>query len=454
LVEELQLAPLAGWVQLLRAHDSDDPVAAERWARQAAEMAHPFGDTDLELCALSQVGASLVHMGRIEEGIVLLDEAMAGSLAREGRRLETVVYTSCNMISSCSQVAEIERAAQWTRAADEFMRRYGSLHLYTLCRTYYGSLLFSTGRWVEAEQELTAALRMGKAAERALYGQALAGLAELRLAQGRIDEAARLLAGFEDHVSTAGALGGVHLARQEPALAAAVLRRRLREIEEQDRGRVGPYRAGAAPNLESAAVLERLVEAELQQGAVDQATADAQRLAELSARTPCELIAARAERSLGRVLATSGDRSEAIPHLERALAAFVRLEMPFEAGQTHLLLAQALAAAERLLAVAEGRAALTAFEALGAGRLADEAASFLRALGVKAARTGPKGSGLLTRREGEVLALLGEGLSNRELAERLFLTRKTVEHHVASILAKLELRSRAEAAAYAVRRPG
>ena len=163
------------------------------------------------------------------------------------------------------------------------------------------------------------------------------------------------------------------------------------------------------------------------------------------------MTAARGERALGRALVATGAADRASPHLERALDAFGDLELPLEACRSRLLLARAIAASEPEAAIAAARGALAGLEALGAARDADAAAAFLRTLGVKAARSGPRGVGLLTKRELEVLALLGEGLSNPQMAERLFLSRKTVENHVASVLAKLELSGRAEAAAYAVR---
>ena len=157
---------------------------------------------------------------------------------------------------------------------------------------------------------------------------------------------------------------------------------------------------------------------------------------------------------LGRCLIATGDPDGAVEHLERALEIFARRELPFEAARSRLLLAEALTATRPGAAIAEARSAQDACERLGAGRDADAAAALLRRLGVKAARSGPKGAGVLTKRETEVLDLLAEGLSNRAIAERLFLSRKTVEHHVHRVLLKLDLGSRAEAAAYVARHRG
>ena len=100
--------------------------------------------------------------------------------------------------------------------------------------------------------------------------------------------------------------------------------------------------------------------------------------------------------------------------------------------------------------MAEARNALAAFERLGAAGDADAADALLRSLGATG-RVGPKRAGTLTRREQEVLRLVGLGLSNPEIAQRLFISRKTAAHHVSNVLAKLGVRNRAGAIAHATR---
>ncbi len=437
LVSECGLAPLEGWVALLRAHDSADPVSAERLATDARELAARFGDIDLELCALSQLGASLVQQGRREEGTALLDEAMAASLAGESTRPHTVVYTSCTVISACAQTAELDHALQWIRAADAFEQRYGNPHLYTTCRTYLGALLFASGDWVGADRELQAALDIGVSAEPAVCAEAAARLAELRLAQGRLEEAERLLEGFEEFETSGVILAALAAARGDLAGARRIAVRRAHALDGESAEPPGAYRPGLAVCLEEGALWELLTHV-TEAPESDEAV---HHLADLASRTCCAQLQARALRAAGRVRRDPGS-------LERALSLFTRLRLPLEAARTRLALAALLTADD---AVAEARAALAAFETLGAARDADQAAARLRELGVIAPRGGPRGLGRLTQREREVLDLLGEGLSNRELAERLFLSRKTVERHVRNVLFKLGLRNRAEAAAYVVR---
>ena len=129
------------------------------------------------------------------------------------------------------------------------------------------------------------------------------------------------------------------------------------------------------------------------------------------------------------------------------MSELTKLGMPFEAARTRRLLAETVRGDDTAAAEAEARTALVIFERLGAVSEADATAGLLRELGVKAARVGPKRWGTLTKREHEVLGLLAEGRSNAAIAERLFVSRKTAEHHVGSILAKLGATSRAEVAA-------
>ena len=118
---------------------------------------------------------------------------------------------------------------------------------------------------------------------------------------------------------------------------------------------------------------------------------------------------------------------------------------------------------ESVLALAEAddedglRAALDRARQLGAGRVAALVARRLRELGVRDVARGPRRStqanaAALTVRELEVLHLLADGLRNSVLAERLFLSPRTVDHHVSAILRKLDARSRGEAVVAAVER--
>jgi DNA-binding CsgD family transcriptional regulator len=433
---ESEVPQLRGELLGATAYVTDDPVESEALARQAAEIGRANGNSDLELMAMHAVGQALVQQGRTEEGMSLLDEAMAGVIGGEGGDPLTVAQMSCMTMVVCGSCFDLERATQWVQSLERFIDRYGCPFLYAECRTYYGRVLFENGDWSAAEALLTDAISMSRGVFPAPHAFASGTLAELRLAQGRVEDAARVLRGAEGREEAAEAVALLHLARGEPSAAAAVLRRRL---------------AATSPDrLDVAAVIELLGEAEIALGEPAAAIERGRALVALGAVNNCQLIVAHGERLVGHALALT-DVPAACRHLETALAAFTRAGIPYRAAQTRLLLAWVLGRNDREVAAAEARAALSVFEDLGAGRDADAAAALMRDLGVKAARTGPKNIRRLTKREQEVLALLGEGLSNPEIAERLFLSRKTVEHHVARILSKLGLRGRAEAAALAAR---
>jgi DNA-binding CsgD family transcriptional regulator len=202
--------------------------------------------------------------------------------------------------------------------------------------------------------------------------------------------------------------------------------------------------------LRAAAALETLVAARVALGDLDAAAAAAARIPELAGDGDDDQVAALAALASARLATAQGRPGEARRALERALELFGRLDLPYEVAQVRLELARVLAAADPEMAVAEATAARDALERLGAAADADAADALRRSLGGRG-RTGPKRVGALTRREQEVLRLVGLGLSNPEIAQRLFISRKTAAHHVSNVLAKLGVRNRAGAIAYATR---
>ena len=64
----------------------------------------------------------MIAKGKVDEGMPLVDEALAGALAGEGQ-LDTVIVTACRMMESCDRCADFQRAVQWVRAMDRFIER-------------------------------------------------------------------------------------------------------------------------------------------------------------------------------------------------------------------------------------------------------------------------------------------------------------------------------------------
>ncbi len=222
------------WLWLMEGYVSSDPDEQLELLRRALDGARASRDTDLELVAMADLGRALVSHGDVDEGLALLDEAMAGTYAGECQRLETVVWNSCSMLAACSLLQDLKRAREWCGAADAFTERYGCPFLQARCRSHYGRVLVATGHWEKAERELAAALSMSVDLGREPRCEALAALAELRLQQGQAAVAERLLDEVAGWPQGAVVTARVLIAREHADRAVAILKERLEDVREQD----------------------------------------------------------------------------------------------------------------------------------------------------------------------------------------------------------------------------
>src|SRR5918999_813413 len=198
--------------------DGQDAAAAG-WLARARRLLAGAG-------ALAQLGRAVVRQGRVDEGLALLDEAMAIALGGETIDPLACGDACCTTLVVCDGLSDLQRAAQWCELVVEFNERRRFTPVQSWCRGIYGGVLVRAGEWERAEAVLAEALER-RADRRRGGGHALplSVLADLRLRQGRSDEAERLLAGLEDEPAALVSLVRLALQRGELEFAPAPVAR-------------------------------------------------------------------------------------------------------------------------------------------------------------------------------------------------------------------------------------
>jgi class 3 adenylate cyclase len=339
-----------------------DPEASLADASEALEIGERLGDRDLIAFAGSEKGSALVSIGRIEEGLALIDEA---TIAAVGGELEPRVAggVCCTSIETCSALGELNRAAAWTEAQDRWCRREAINGYPGMCRVFRAEVKQFRGAWLEAEAEARQASVELEGFMPAAAGTAFLRIGELRLARGDFP-------GAEEALVRAHSLGTdpeptlslLRLAQGRIDAAVSGVRRPLDEPYAMP-----SWRAPPGSPLHRLPLLRAQVEISIAAGDVTTARAAADELRMVVDAYPSAVSRAASMTATGAVELAEGMAGTAARTLRQAVSAWNELAAPYEAARARMILAEAHdaeGAPER--AILELHAARAALERLGA----------------------------------------------------------------------------------------
>jgi DNA-binding NarL/FixJ family response regulator len=432
--------------------------------REAMALVMEAGDTDDQAGILNALGVALMATGSEDEGVAMLREAITISRGSAMQRQLSASYTNLSEALHLAGRSEegLAVALEGRAIGEQHNRPTAWIGLQGV------EILIDLGRLDEATA------LMPNHGDQPAYGMYLTNFdlrrGELALLRGdhttaraALEEAgvAAQRSGQPQYYGPHGALMGELLRREGDLEGARAVVETAAPLLEDDTVRVARLAALGARVEADAADRARDLGRDDDAGAAALRAARHAEVAEAAVgpRTPVErAFAAEATAHAARA---RGDDAE--PQLRQAIAFFEELGRPHAVATLRLILAEdLLRAGDRDAAAELASDALQSAGAIGAHWLAREARGFL----VRARLPLPEGCETeppaaehdldadpfgLTPREREVLAMVSEGATNREIGERLFMAEKTASVHVSRILAKLDVRSRTEAAAVAHR---
>jgi DNA-binding CsgD family transcriptional regulator len=404
---------------------SDDWEAAAAIAGEAAAIGERFGDPDLFALATHEQGEILIRLGRLDEGVGLLDEAMVAVIAGELSPIVAgIVY--CGVILACQAAHEVRRAREWTAALSAWCARQPDVVAFT------GRCLVHRAEILQLEGEFSGALEEARrAAERCLQGENPGAAGEAWYRQGEIHRLRGHFGAAEAAYREASRLG------REPQPGLALLRLAqgaLRAAASTIRRVVAGTRAAG----ERAGILPAFIEIMLAVGDFGAADGACRELESIAAGQQRGALGALAAQARGAVELAAGDAVGALASLRHAGDVWQELKAPYEAARVRELTGRACRVLEdHDTAALELEASRAAYSELGASPDLDR----LRSLG--------GGRHELTDRELEVLRHLAVGETNKVIAGELVLSERTIDRHVSNIFAKLGVSSRSAATAYA-----
>jgi ATP/maltotriose-dependent transcriptional regulator MalT len=403
--------------------------AAHTTLSHAVATGESFGDADLTAAARHLQGRALIQQGHVLAGLKRLDETMLAVVAGELSLIMTgMMY--CSVIDACRQVYALDRAREWTSAFSSVCEQQPEMVAFTgTCLVHRAEIMQLQGAWPDALTEACRACERAQRADRRPPGAAFYQQAEIHRLRGEFEKA-------EDAYRSASELG----CEPQPGLA---LLRLAQGRGDAAGASIRRLTNATSDRLRRARLLPAHLEIMLAMGDVEETRRACGELRELAQAFDTDVLRAMVAQADGAIALAEDHAGAALDPLRCAFELWERLEAPYEAARVRVLIGHACRAlGDDEAAGLEHQAARSVFERLGArpdlARL-DAPKTFVQ----------PGSETPLTARELQVLRLISTGRTNKEIAEELCLSERTIDRHVANILTKLDVRSRTAATAYA-----